>query len=153
MNEAGEYINKVKNEVKRVDHLFFVSLKYTRTVDVIRSVVDRMINALKFGIDALLIKAKKDKKIKEIPPSPRLRAELAKELYSSDEKLADFIEFYLLLRKLVMAKYTRREEYRRHVTMISELEPGKNMEVSIDLLSEYYNKIKEFVEYLETLLK
>ena len=30
-------------ELKRVDHLVYVSLKYTRTVDVIRSIIDRLI--------------------------------------------------------------------------------------------------------------
>jgi hypothetical protein len=144
-----EYLNKVKNEVKRVDHLFFVSLKYTRTVDVIRSVIDRMINALGFGIDALLEKAKKTK----IPPSPRLRAELARELYASDKKLIDFIEFYILLRKIIKAKYTKKEEYRRHVAMITEIAPESYLEVNIDLLNEYYTKIKDFVEYLQELLK
>jgi hypothetical protein len=143
-----EYLNKVKNEVKRVDHLFFVSLKYTRTVDVIRSVIERMINALGFGIDALLEKAKKNK-----IPSPRLRAELARELYSSDEKLIEFIEFYILLRKIIKAKYTKKEEYRRHVAMISEIAPERYIEVNIDLLNEYYTKIKDFVEYLQKLLK
>ena len=41
-----DYLDDVKNEVKRVDHLIYVSLKYTRTVDVIRSVVERIINEL-----------------------------------------------------------------------------------------------------------
>ena len=42
-------------EIKRVDHLVFVSLKYTRTVDVIKSVVDRIISALDFIFIALWI--------------------------------------------------------------------------------------------------
>ena len=149
----NEYLNKVKNEVKRVDHLFFVSLKYTRTVDVIRSIIDRMLNALKFGIDALLEKAKKNKKIEKIPPAPRLKAELARELYKNDEKLIEFIDFYILLRKIIKAKYTKKEEFRRHVAMISELAPESYLEVNIDLLNEYYKKIKDFVVYLQELLK
>lgn len=149
----NELLNNVKNEIKRVDHLFFVSLKYTRTVDIVRSIIERMINALDFGIDALLEQAKKNKKIEKFPPSPKLKADLAKKLYSSDEKLIDFIDFYLLLRKIIKANYTRKEEYRRHVAMMSETEPGKYIEVNIDLLSEYYKKIKEFAEYLQTLLK
>ncbi len=34
-----DYLDNAKNEMKRVDHLLFVSLKYTRTVDVIKSVM------------------------------------------------------------------------------------------------------------------
>ena len=40
------YLDKAKSELKRADHLIFVSLKYTRTVDVIRSIIERLINRL-----------------------------------------------------------------------------------------------------------
>lgn len=147
-----EYLNKVKNEIKRIDHLFFVSLKYTRTVDVLRNVIKRMISAFDEGIAALLEYAVRNKKIKksEIPPAPRLRLELVKSLYSSDERIREFMDFYLNLRKIIQAKkYTKKEEHRRHVAMITEIEPNNFIEVNIDLLSEYYKKTKEFLEYLE----
>ena len=147
-----EYLNKVKNEIKRVDHLFFVSLKYTRTVDVLRNVIKRMINAFDEGIDALLEYAVKNKKIKhsDIPRAPRLKLELVKSLYLTDERVIGFMDFYLNLRKIIQAKkYTKREEHRRHVAMITEIEPGNFIEVNIDLLSEYYQKTKEFLEFLE----
>ena len=70
-----------------------------------------------------------------------------------DKKLGKFIDFYLLLRDISRAKYTKREEYRRHVTMISEIETGNFFEVSIDRLYEYHDTMKEFVEYLEKELK
>jgi len=145
------YLNKVKNEIKRVDHLFFVSLKYTRTVDVIRNVVKRMINAFDQGIDALLEYAVRNKKIKhsEIPHAPRLKLELVKNLYSTENRMLGFMDFYLNLRKIIQAKYTKKEEHRRHVAMIAEIEPKNFIEVNIDLLSEYYKKTKEFLEFLE----
>lgn len=146
-----EYLNKVKNEIKRIDHLFFVSLKYTRTVDVIRNVVERMINAFDEGIEALLEFAVRNKKVKhsEIPPAPRLRLELVKKLYSTDSRIPEFMDFYLNLRKIIQAKYTKKKEHRRHVAMIAEIGPQNFVEVNIDLLSEYYKKVKEFLEYLE----
>ena len=45
-------------ELKRVDHLFWVSLKYTRTVDVIKNVIDRLISCVGFGLEAILKWAK-----------------------------------------------------------------------------------------------
>ena len=56
-----EYSDQLKSELKRADHLFYVSLKYTRTVDVIRSVIERFMNALDIGIEAMLAKKKKEK--------------------------------------------------------------------------------------------
>jgi hypothetical protein len=148
-----DYLDKVKNELKRVDHLLYVSLKYTRTVDVIRSIIERLINAFDFGIDGLLAKVKKRRKKLEIPTQPRKKCELVKELYADNEEILKFIEFYLELRDIHQAKYTKREEYRRYVTMIAELEPGKIAEVDIDKLYEYEKKAKEFVERLEGILK
>ena len=41
MNEEFE---QAKGELRRADHLMYVSLKYTRTVDVIKSLIMRMLN-------------------------------------------------------------------------------------------------------------
>ncbi|MBW2966197.1 hypothetical protein KY342_03785 [Candidatus Woesearchaeota archaeon] len=148
-----DYLDKVKNELKRVDHLLYVSLKYTRTVDVIRSVINRLISAFDFSIDGLLAKVKRRRKTLEIPEQPRKRCALVKELYADDEKILDLIDFYLELRNIYQAKYTKREEYRRYVTLIAELEPGKTIDIGIDQLHEYEKRTKTFVEYLEGVLK
>lgn len=141
-------LNDAKSEFKRAEHLFFVSLKYTRTVDVVRSVVERLIASFEFCIDSLLEHARKKKLIKEIPKAPRAKSDLIKEIYSDDEALMQFIDFYILLRDLRAAPYTKREEYRRHVTMISELSPGKFAEVNIDVLADYLKKAQAFFDYM-----
>ena len=145
----NELINEAKSELKRVEHLFFVSLKYTRTADVIRNLVERLINSLGFGFDAFLEHAKKNKVIEKIPKAPRAKSQLLKEIYPDDEHLISFIEFYILLRDIKAAPYTKREEYRRHVTMTSEIAPGKFIDVDIDLLSEYLKKLHLFIEYIK----
>jgi len=147
-----DYLDQLKSELRRAEHLFYVSLKYTRTVDVIRSVVERLLNAFDVGIEALLVKSKKRRKSLVIPAQPRKKCEVVKEIYSKDEKLIKFIDFYLDIRDIFQAKYDRKEEYRRHVAMISMLEPGKIVEISIDVLQEYYEKTKQFEEYMVELL-
>jgi hypothetical protein len=147
-----ESIDNIKNELKRVDHLIFVSLKYTRTVDVIRSVIERMLNAFEFGVNALLEKRKVKKKKLQIPVQIKLKVALAKGEYH-DEKIDHFLDFYLRLREVLKAKYTRREEYRRYVTMISALSPGNVVEVDIDKLNEYHKIVKDFLEYMEGMIK
>ncbi len=148
-----DYLDDVKNEVKRVDHLLYVSLKYTRTVDVLRSVVERVINALEIGIEGLLEKVKKRRKKFDIPAQPLLRCGLIKQVFPDDKTLLKYVDFYLMLRRILKAPHTKREEYRRHVTMISEISAGNFTEVNIDILHEYYDHIKKWVEYLEEKLK
>jgi hypothetical protein len=145
----NEYLENAENELKRVDHLVYVSLKYTRTVDVIRSAIERMIAAFDFSFHAIFEKVKKRRKNFEAPGQPRKICEVLKGLFKDDKKLIDYLDFYLLLRDLSQAKFDRREEYRRHVTMISHLDNEKAYEVNIDILYEFYDRMNQYIAYLK----
>ena len=58
-----DILEEAKEELKRVDPLVFVSLKYTRTVDVIKSVLERLIAAYEFIVMELLEYIKEQKKV------------------------------------------------------------------------------------------
>jgi hypothetical protein len=146
-----ESLYKAKEELKRADHLVFVSLKYTRTVDIIKNIIERLLNAYNFTMEALLRYAKENKKIKEISSVPLVRAEQLKKLYEDDQTINTYMELYALLRKITKAKFIRLREHRRHVTMVASIEE-KDVEVDIDIISEYFQKTKEFVEYIEGII-
>ncbi|PIN79748.1 hypothetical protein COV16_02560, partial [Candidatus Woesearchaeota archaeon CG10_big_fil_rev_8_21_14_0_10_34_8] len=95
-------------ELKRVDHLIYVSLKYTRTVDVIKSIVERLINAYDFLMQAILEKAEEENKITEVPKMAVQRVTAVHKLYPYDQKMNSFLDFYMLLRKIVRAKTSAR---------------------------------------------
>jgi len=134
-------------EFKRVDHLYYVTLKYTRTVDVIRSNIERLITTFEYAVESLLKVMKEERKIAEIPSNPVGRATIL--LEKGDESIRNYIENYLRLRKIIKLDYTKREEFRRHVTMIVEFE-GQTLEFSIDTLMDYYTMAKDFLSYLKT---
>jgi len=143
-----EALDKAKEEVKRADHLIYVSLKYTRTVDVMKSIIERLVNTFDFCIESLLIKAKKDKKITEVPPRPKQRELEAIKHYD----LKDFMEFYELLRKIAKSQCDKTSEYRRHVTMTSHMDEQK-IEITIDIITDYFNKTKEFVQFTSEIVQ
>jgi len=142
-----ESLDLAKEEIKRADHLMYVSLKYTRTVDIIKSIIERLINAFNFGIDALL----KKKKVRDIPTIPKLKLDLVRKNYP-DEDLNNFLQLYQLFREIDKASFERAREYRRHVTMTAHLD-DKEIEVTIDIIEDYYGKTKEFIEYVESIVK
>ena len=144
-------ISKALEEIKRADHLIFVSLKYTRTVDVIKSIIERMITAIDCLMDALFEHAQKKKKIKVLPTAPVVKAETIKKLYSDDVRIVEMMDFYLSLRKISKAHFTKREEYRRHVTMIATVE-GDIVNVDIDTLKEYFEKLKTFMRFVKRMI-
>ena len=150
MKESFDY---AVEELKRVDHLFWVSLKYTRTVDVIKNVIERLINCIGFGLESLLKFAKEKKLVTAIPTNAGLRCDLLKKTFPDNLELADYINFYLKLRKLSKAEYTKREEFRRHVTMIATIDKGEIVEVSIDSLKEDYERTRIFISFVKNIIE
>lgn len=147
------YLDEVKSELRRIDHLLYVTLKYTRTVDIIKSIIERIISAYNHGFIGLLHEAKKRRKELTIPPQPRKRCELLKSIYPEDKELTSHIDLYLNLRDISQAKFERTGDFRKHVAMIIELKPGEKEHINIERLHEYYQKTKEFLEYLNEKLK
>lgn len=142
-----EALENAKEELKRADHLMYVSLKYTRTVDVLKSIVERLINTFDFLIDALL----KSKNVKDVPKIPKLKVEAVKKCYPEVPALATYMDFYILLRSVDRATFERALEYRRHVTMTAHLD-DKEIEIDIDIIEDYFNKVKELVALVESLV-
>ena len=96
-----EAFRNAVEELKRVDHLIYVSLKYTRTVDVIKNTINRIINCFDFGMESLLLYAKEKKIIGDIPPIPALKCELLEKVFKNNKELLDYLKFYLELRKIM----------------------------------------------------
>jgi hypothetical protein len=69
-----------------------------------------------------------------------------------DQEIKDYMNFYLKLRRIIRANYTKREEFRRHVTMTATLDNGEVVEVNIDVLKEYYDYAKQFIGFVKVLL-
>ena len=151
-DEARAY-ERALNELKRIDHLIYVSLKYTRTVDVIRNIIERMLNAFDIVFDEILERAKKNEDIFEIPAAPRLRCDLVRKMHKDDKQLAEFLDFYLLLRQFKNAEYTAQQEFRRYVTMTATFPNGEQQTLDIDKITQYYQIMKDFVAYVEHILE
>jgi len=54
----NDYLLEAREELKRLEHIIYVSLKYTRTVDVIVNALTRMVSTFDLIIEAFLEKAK-----------------------------------------------------------------------------------------------
>ena len=140
------FLEEAREELKRADHLIYVSLKYTRTVDVIKSVIDRLISCIDFVIDKLLDHAIDKKLISEKPANIGLKSNALKKAYG--DVVAEMVSLYTLLRKASRAEYKKSSEYRRHVTMTATTDEGVFM-IDIDKSKELYFKVKQFVEDAE----
>ncbi|MBW3011523.1 hypothetical protein KY326_04865, partial [Candidatus Woesearchaeota archaeon] len=137
-----DYISASK-EMVRADHLIYVSLKYSRTVDVIKSVVSRLIEAFEFAMKAVLKIELGEDELKEALHGTKTMCDWLARLHP---EFKDDIEFYQFMRKLNKAPVKERlNEFRRHVTLVTEVD-GKPINVKIETVEEYNVKVKEFIQ-------
>jgi hypothetical protein len=145
-------LDNAKEELKRADHLFYVSLKYTRTVDVIKSIVERLINATMYALEAILHHLKDEGQIDDVSKLPVKRAKVVREMFANDEFIQETIKLFLFLRKVDKAPFTRTQEFRRHVTMTATIDDVA-FKIKIDDIKLYFEQVKKFVFYMETLIE
>lgn len=143
-------LHDAAEELKRVDHQIYVSLKYTRTVDVLVNIINRMIDAYDRLIDALLKHALARNLVTEIPETPRERSLLAKQAFE-DASVQDNMALYNKLRDIKKASHQKINEYRRHVTLITYIH-GKEELIDIDTITDYYRQQREFYSFVERTL-
>lgn len=151
--ELKEAYHNARQNLDRARHSIDVSLKYTRTVDVIKGIIERLIAAISNGLDVLLIRAKEESRIPTLPELPRLKVIQAKELYKDNEDLQNLCNFFLLLRKIDKAPYDRAHEFRRNVTMTVFMDDESKIEITIDIITEYYDRTENCLEQIRKIVE
>ena len=140
------YLSAVQ-ELKRIDHIIFVTLKYTRTVDVLKSIILRMIAMIDFVLDLILESYKFKGDIDSYQASPGLKVDQIRQL-TEDDNISQMLDFYLMLRRASRAEYTTINEYKRHVGMVMEKPDGSELIINIDTVTEFYYDLKKYLEYV-----
>ncbi len=142
----NEYLFEAREELKRLEHIIYVSLKYTRTVDVIINALNRLINVYDLIIEGFFIKIQEEDKVLVMPKSPALRATRLGEMFPEDRQLQKYLAFYAFLKNVLKSPHQKREEFRRHVTLIVELEKC-TAEIDIDNLTSCEKFVHRFYRY------
>ncbi|MBW2964846.1 hypothetical protein KY363_05295 [Candidatus Woesearchaeota archaeon] len=148
----NENLDNAQEEIKRADHLIFVSLKYTRTCDVLKHIIDRLINCIDFTFTGLLEHLKEEGKIETVPTAPIPKANNIRTLFPDDEFLPEFADFFIRLRKISKADFSRASEFRRHVTMTVVVEE-EIIKVDIDNITEWFKRTKEFFAHVQKMVE
>ena len=146
MEHINDLLLEAREELKRLEHIIYVSLKYTRTVDVIINALNRLVDIYDLIIESLLEKAKKENKVSSLPKSPALRANTLAKIYAEDQRMQKYLSFYGFFKMVLKLPHKRRREYRRHVTLCVDLEKS-TAEVNIDNLTNCERFAHNFFNY------
>lgn len=147
LNNKIIMLKEIEEEKKRAHHLLHVSLKYTKTGDVILNLIEHWKKLIELCIEELLKKAKKSKAIKEIPTAPKARELMIREIYK-DELITRVMDVYSFFRKLPFLEKVAEHEFRKNVAL-RVIDNEKETLLNIEKLKELDLLIcKDFIDYL-----
>lgn len=137
-------MEEIIQEKISADHLLYVSLKYTKTCDVIINLLIRWRKMIDTAIEEILKHAKKKKKISSIPANPFGRIEAVQKLFKKEKNFMEIIDFYIMLKKLEELRKERIGEFRKNVNL-KIFYRGQEINVNLEQLKIYADKLEKFI--------
>lgn len=141
-------MEQIIKEKISADHLMYVSLKYTKTCDVIINLIFRWKNMIELAMDRLVEKAKKQKKWKPIPNAPRAKLIQLKKIYVNDVIITETLELYELFRDIENLEKVRENEFRKGVNL-KVIWRNQMININLDKLKEYSALLEKFISSLK----
>ena len=126
------------------DHLLYVSLKYTKTCDVILNLLLRWRKMIETSINEMLKHAKKKKKISSVSSNVVGKIEQIRKLFKKDKDFLKVIDMYEMLRKVEDLRKERIGEFRKNVTL-KIFYRGKEINVNLEQLKVYAELLEKFI--------
>ncbi len=145
-----EILEEIIKEKISADHLLYVSMKYTKTCDVMINLIKRWKIMMDSSFEGILAKAKKKKLIKTIPQAPKLKIDLLRETFK-EEEIQETLELYDMFRLIDILKKTKENEFRKGVCL-RVMFKGKEIPINLDKLKEYSKILERFINYTKLFL-
>ena len=146
-----EILEKILKEKISADHLLYVSMKYTKTCDVMINLLKRWKIMMDYAFDAILEKAKKNKKIKKIPDAPKLKLDLMKETFKDQPEIMNALNEYQMFKLIDVLKKTKESEFRKGVCL-RVIYKMQETAINLDKLKEYADIMENFMNYTKEYL-
>lgn len=140
-------LEMIMKEKTSADHLLYVSLKYTKTCDVMLNLIERWKSMIELCLDALIQKAKKKKIVKSIPVAPKMKVDSLKEAFKKEPVVLETISLYELFKKIPEMGRVRENEFRKNVCL-RIIDPGKEIRIDMDKLKEYSELLERFIKFV-----
>ena len=137
-------MEEIIQEKISADHLLYVSLKYTKTCDVIVNLLIRWKTMIERCVDSILKHAKKKKKISSISSNPVGKIEQIRKLFKKDKEFLKVIDMYEMFKKIKGLKKERIGEFRKNVTL-KVFYKGKEININLEQLKIYADMLEKFI--------
>ena len=146
-----ETVEEIVKEKTSADHLLYVSLKYTKTCDVILNLLARWKSMIELSFDTILEQAVENKKILSMPGSPKERIEFIKKYFKKNEAVQNVVPLYIFFKRVPDLEKKREGEFRKNVNL-KVIEINKITEINLEKLKEYYDVVESFISEVKHIL-
>ncbi|MDA3836792.1 MAG: hypothetical protein PF542_04165 [Nanoarchaeota archaeon] len=137
-------MEEIIQEKISADHLLYVSLKYTKTCDVIMNLLLRWRKMIETCNDHTLRKAQKDELLASIPDNAIGKIREIKILFKDNPDFLEAMNLLMMLRKLENLKTERIGEFRKNVALKIQFR-GEEVNVNLEKLKEYAELMEKFI--------
>ncbi len=146
-----EALEKIIKEKISADHLLYVSMKYTKTCDVMINLIKRWKIMLDYAFEGIFERAKKKKMIKSIPTAPKLRVDVLRDIFSDNENVMKILDMYMMFKLIDVLKKSKESEFRKGVCL-RVMYKGEEVAVDLEKLKEYSEDIQNFIEFTKVFI-
>ena len=146
-----ETLEKIIKEKISADHLLYVSMKYTKTCDVMINLIKRWKIMMDYAFDALLDKSKKKKIIKVIPTAPKLKIDIIQKIFKKDKEVIDAVKEYQMFKLIENLPKTKENEFRKGVCLRITYK-WQETQVNLEKLKEYSEILERFINFTKLFL-
>jgi hypothetical protein len=145
-------MEEIIKEKISADHLLYVSLKYTKTCDVMVNLLLRWKNMIEIAMNEVLRHAKKKKKVSSVSENPVGRLEQVRKLFKKDRNFLEVLDLYEMFKKIRELRKERIGEFRKNVTL-RIFYRGKEINVNLEQLRIYADMLEKFISTTKEFLK
>jgi hypothetical protein len=144
-------ITEILKEKTSADHLMYVSMKYTKTCDVILNLIARWKSMIEMSFDAMLQKMFDEGDLKQLPTNPKQKIEFVRLYLKKQKTTQEVVPLYVFFKRVPDLVKTREGEFRKNVCL-KIVEPGRVTEINLEKLKEYTDVLERFISEVKQFL-
>jgi hypothetical protein len=144
-------ISEIIKEKTSADHLLYVSLKYTKTCDVILNLLARWKSLIELSFDALLEDGVENAKIPIMPSTPKERIEYMKKYFGGNPNIQSIIPLYVFFKRVPDLPKSREGEFRKNINLKIKM-PNNEVHINMEKLDEYSGVVENFIDEVKKIL-
>ncbi len=143
---------RIEKEKRVAEHLLYVSLKYTKTCDVILNLITRWQSMVEICIEALLERAKKKRMITAVPTAPKVMVDVLLQAFKKEKDVVDALQLYTLFKRIPQCEQLREGEFRKNVAL-KVIDKGRIVSIDLEKLKEWYETLERFLSFVRQFIK